>query len=217
MTTQNMHPIRMALTKGRIEKGALELMERAGYGCVALHDKGRRLIVPTDGGELEVVFAKAADVITYVETGACDIGIVGKDTILECGSSFYEMADLNYGKCRMVLAAPIGSDFYSGYAARRIASKYPKIAADFFAKKQMDVKILKIEGSVELGPVLGMTDAIVDLVETGRTLAENGLEVIETVLQVSARLIVNIASLKLRKGDIEEIVERFNAVREVQI
>lgn len=205
--------IRMALTKGRIEKDAVSLLEAAGYGCAGLRDKGRRLIVPTDGGEIDVVFAKAADVITYVETGACDIGIVGKDTILENGSSFYEMADLGIGRCRMVLAAPKGSDFFSGYAARRVASKYPKIAADYFSRKQMDVGIIKIEGSVELGPVLGLTDAIVDLVETGKTLAENGLEVVETVCEVSTRLIVNIASLKLRKAEIEEIVGRLNAAK----
>ena len=188
--------IRMALTKGRIEKDAVSLLEAAGYGCAGLRNKGRRLIVPTDGGEIDVVFAKAADVITYVETGACDIGIVGKDTILENGSSFYEMADLGIGRCRMVLAAPQGSDFFSGYAARRV-----------------DVGIIKIEGSVELGPVLGLTDAIVDLVETGKTLAENGLEVVETVCEVSTRLIVNIASLKLRKAEIEEIVGRLNAAK----
>lgn len=206
--------IRMALTKGRIEKCVIPMLEKAGYGCEGLKDKGRKLIIPTDGGEFEVVFAKAADVITYVETGACDIGIVGKDTILECGRSFYEMADLGIGRCRMVLAAPKGKNFFDGYNAKRVASKYPHIAADYFAKKEMDVKVLKIEGSVELGPVLGITDAIVDLVETGRTLAENGLEVVETVCEVSARLIVNIASLKLHKQKIEEIVERLNSARE---
>lgn len=207
--------IRMALTKGRIEKGAVALMEKAGYGCEGLKDKGRKLIVPTDGGELDVVFAKAADVITYVEAGVCDIGIVGKDTILENGSSFYEIADLGIGRCRMVLAAPENVNFFEGYAAKKVASKYPKIAADYFAKKQLDVKIIKIEGSVELGPVLGLTNGIVDLVETGKTLAENGLVVVETVCEVSTRLIVNIASLKLYKDKIEEIVERLNRAKEV--
>lgn len=205
--------IRMALTKGRLKRAPSPCWRRRATAARGLRDKGRRLIVPTDGGEIDVVFAKAADVITYVETGACDIGIVGKDTILENGSSFYEMADLGIGRCRMVLAAPQGSDFFSGYAARRVASKYPKIAADYFSRKQMDVGIIKIEGSVELGPVLGLTDAIVDLVETGKTLAENGLEVVETVCEVSTRLIVNIASLKLRKAEIEEIVGRLNAAK----
>lgn len=205
--------IRVALTKGRIEKGALTLLENAGYGCSRLREKGRKLIVPTDGKELEIVFAKAADVITYVETGACDIGIVGKDTILEYGNSFYEMADLGIGECRMVLAAPSGRDFYGGYRSKVIASKYPNISSEFFSEKNMDVKILKIEGSVELAPVLGLADGIIDLVETGRTLRENGLEVVETVTDVSARLIVNIACLKLRKNEIEEIVRRLNCVK----
>ena len=207
-------PIRIALTKGRIEKKATELLEIAGYGCEGLKDKGRKLIVPTDKNELDIVLAKAADVITYVESGVCDIGIVGKDTILECGSSFYEMADLEFGKCKMVLAAPKDSDFFQGYTARRIASKYPKIAAEYFSRKQMDVEIIKIEGSVELGPILGLTDAIVDLVETGKTLKENGLEVIDTVCEISARVIVNIASLKLRKEQIEEVVAKLNAAKE---
>lgn len=208
-----MSAIRMAVTKGRIEQEAVELLERAGYGCEGLRSKGRRLIIPTDGGELDLVLAKAADVLTFVETGACDVGIVGKDTILEHGGTFYEMADLGIGRCRMVLAAPRGTDFFAGYAARRIASKYPRIAARYFAQKQMDVKILKIEGSVELGPVLGITDGIVDLVATGKTLEENGLVPVETVFEASSRLIVNIASLKLRKRDIEAVVERLNAAK----
>ena len=206
-----MRAVRLALAKGGIEKAALGLMARAGYDTEPLVRKGRKLIVPIDGGKLEVVFAKAADVITYVETGACDIGIVGKDTTNEMGGSYYEMAALRSGRCRMVLAAPVGSDFYGGYRAKRIASKYPKAAAEFFAGKQMDVKILKIEGSVELAPALGMADGIVDIVETGTTLKENGLEVVETVFEISTRMIVNIASLKLRKAEIEEIVARMNA------
>lgn len=209
--------IRMALTKGRIEKGAIELLQKAGYGCEGLKNKGRKLIVPTDGNEIDVVFAKAADVITYVESGACDIGVVGKDTIMESGSSFYEIADLGIGRCRMVLAAPKGAGFFEGQSAKRVSSKYPRIAADYFDRKEMDVAVIKIEGSVELGPVLGLTDAIVDLVETGRTLAENGLEVVDTVCEVSTRLIVNIASLKLNKSEIEEISARLNAAREETI
>ena len=205
--------LRIALTKGRLQDKSVELFERMGLDCTPVRDPGRRLVHAIPNYPLDAVLAKAPDVITYVETGACDIGIVGKDTILENGSSFYEMADLGIGRCRMVLAAPKGSDFFSGYAARRVASKYPKIAADYFSRKQLDVGIIKIEGSVELGPVLGLTDAIVDLVETGKTLAENGLEVVETVCEVSTRLIVNIASLKLRKTEIEEIVGRLNAAK----
>jgi ATP phosphoribosyltransferase len=201
-------PIRIALTKGRIEEEAVGLMQKAGYDCAALMDKGRRLVAPIDNGRIEAVFAKAADVITYTESGVCDIGIVGKDTIMEMGGSFYEMCDLGFGLCRFALAAPKGLNFYAGYSARRIATKYPRVTAEFFGRKQMDVKIIKIEGSVELSPLLGLSDAIVDLVQTGMTLKENGLEVIEEIAPVSARLIVNIASLKLRKEEIEQIVGR---------
>lgn len=203
-----MKAVRIALTKGRIEKQAARLLEQAGYDCTELHAKGRRLVLPIGAGEIEVVLAKAADVITYVENGVCDIGIVGKDTILEEGGGFYEMLDLGFGKCRFALAAPKGAAVFGSYSAKRIATKYPRVARSFFERKGMDVSIIKIEGSVELAPLLGLADAIVDIVETGATLRENGLEVVEDIAEISARLIVNTASLKLRKQEIEQIVGR---------
>ena len=133
---------------------------------------------------------------------------MGKDTILEKGGPFYEVLDLGFGKCRFALAVRKGTDFYGTYKTRRIASKYPNVARRFFEGKQMDVRIIKIEGSVELAPLLGLSDGIVDIVETGATLRENGLEVIERVADVSARLIVNAASLKLRKREIEALAAR---------
>lgn len=154
------------------------------------------------------MLAKAADVATYVDNGVCDIGVVGKDTIMEMGGTFYEVADLGFGKCRFALALPQGVDFYEGYHTRRIASKYVNVARGFFERKNMDVSIVKIEGSVELAPILGLSDAIVDIVETGTTLRENGLVVAEYICDVSARLIVNIASLKLRKAEIEPLIAR---------
>jgi ATP phosphoribosyltransferase len=202
-----MKPLRMALTKGRLEKKTVELFGAMGYDCGELTNKGRRLILPV-GGDLEVVLAKAADVITYVEHGVCDVGIVGKDTIMENGRSFYEVLDLGFGRCRFALAGPKGIDFYSGYSARRIATKYPKVARSFFDNKCMDVEIIKIEGSVELAPLLGLSDAIVDIVETGATLRENGLEVIEDICDVSARLIVNVAAMKLRKNETDALIDR---------
>ena len=201
-------PIRIALTKGRLEKDTVEMFERLGYDCTAVREKGRRLILPVAGTNLEIVLAKAADVITYVEHGVCDIGVVGKDTIMEMGGTFYEVADLGFGKCRFALALPQGVDFYEGYHTRRIASKYVNVARGFFERKNMDVSIVKIEGSVELAPILGLSDAIVDIVETGTTLRENGLVVAEYICDVSARLIVNIASLKLRKAEIEPLIAR---------
>ena len=209
-----MKPLRIALTKGRLENDTVALLEKIGYDCSAVKNKGRKMILPL-GDTMEVVLDKAADVITYVEHGVCDLGVVGKDTIMEHGSSFYEVLDLGFGKCRFALAAPKGCDFWNGYSSRTIATKYPNVARNYFAKKAMDVQVIKIEGSVELAPLLGLSDAIVDIVETGTTLKENGLEVIDTVQNISARMIVNAASLKLRKKEIEELVERMeNALKE---
>lgn len=201
-------PVRIALTKGRLEKVTVDLFERMGLDCSELRDKGRRLILGIPGTNFEVVLAKAADVITYIENGVCDIGVVGKDTILEYGGSFFEVADLGFGRCKFALASRRGMDFYSGYAEKTIATKYPNVARTFFEKKGMDVRIVKIEGSVELAPLLGLSDAIVDIVETGTTLKENGLEVIEDVAPVSARLIVNTVSLKLHQREIEALIEQ---------
>lgn len=203
-----MKPIRIALTKGRLEEISIELFEKLGYDCTAVREKGRKLILPLANANIEIVLAKAADVATYVENGVCDIGVVGKDTIMEKGGTFYEVADLGFGKCRFALAVPKGVDFYEGYHTRCIASKYVNVTRAFFERKNMDVNIVKIEGSVELAPILGLSDAIVDIVETGTTLKENGLVIAEYVCDISARMIVNIASLKLRKSEIEPFINQ---------
>lgn len=203
-----MKPLRIALTKGRLEKDTIALLEKIGYNCDEVRNKGRRLILPIGNGEIEVVLAKAADVITYVEHGVCDMGVVGKDTILENGTSFYELLDLGFGKCRFAVAGKAGYNFYDGFKAKTIATKYPNVARTHFENKAMDIRFIKIEGSVELAPLLGLADAIVDIVETGSTLKENGLEVFEEVVPISARLIANNASLKLRKTEIEELVDK---------
>ncbi len=209
-----MKPLRIALTKGRLEKDTIGLLETAGFDCTAVREKGRRLILPIGGANMEVVLAKAADVITYVENGVCDLGVVGKDTIMENGRSFYEILDLGFGKCRFALAGKAGTDFFSGYEAKTIATKYPNVTRSFFEGKGMDIRIIKIEGSVELAPLLGLSDAIVDIVETGSTLRENGLEIIEdNVAPISARLIANTASLKLRKAEIEELAKKMETER----
>ncbi len=201
-------PLRIALTKGRLQDKSVELFEAMGLDCSPIKDPGRRLVHTIPNYPLEAVLAKAPDVITYVEHGVCDLGIVGKDTILEQGKSFYEVLDLGFGKCRFALAVKEGTDFYGTYKTRRIASKYPNVARAFFAKKGMDVDIIKIEGSVELAPILDLADAIVDIVETGSTLKANGLVPIEDVAQVSARLIVNTASMKLHKAAIDDFISR---------
>lgn len=163
-----MRPIRMALTKGRLEKDTVALFDRMGFDTRTVKEKGRRLILPV-GEHLEVVLAKAADVITYVEHGVCDLGVVGKDTIAESGGSFYEVLDLGFGRCRFALAAPKGTPFFDGYHVKTVASKYPNVARAYFGRKGLDVRIIKIEGSVELAPLLGLADGIVDIVETGST------------------------------------------------
>lgn len=201
-------PLRIALTKGRLEKDTVSLLEKLGYDCTAVREKGRRLILPIPDANLEVVLAKANDVITYVEHGVCDMGVVGKDTIIEMQGKFFELVDLGFGRCKFALATKKGSDFYSGFGVKCIATKYPNVARRFFESKGMDVDIVKIEGSVELAPLLGLADGIVDIVETGVTLRENGLEVVEDVVPISARLIVNTVSLKLRQSEIEALIQK---------
>jgi ATP phosphoribosyltransferase len=203
--------LRIAITKGRLLDRSLDLFDAMGLDTSLVRDPGRRLIHQIPNYPLDAVLSKAPDVITYVEQGVCDLGIVGKDTILEQGGSFYEVLDLGFGKCRFALAVKENTDFYHTYKTRRIASKYPAVAKRFFADKGMDVDIIKIEGSVELAPILGLTDAIVDIVETGATLKANGLVPIETVADVSARLIVNTASMKLYKAQILDFVGKCEA------
>lgn len=205
--------LKIALTKGRLEKSTVALFEKMGLDVSAFENKGRKLILPV-GDDITVVLAKAPDVITYVEHGVCDIGVVGKDTIFERGGAFYEVLDLGFGKCRFALAVPEGTDFYDGYDVKRLASKYPHVTRDYFARKGMDVDIIKIEGSVELAPLLGLVDGIVDLVETGNTLRENGLVAIEDVMQVSARLIVNVVSMKLKKDEINTLIDKIERLKE---
>ena len=205
--------LKIALTKGRLEKSTVALFLKMGGDVSAFENKGRKLILPV-GDDITVVLAKAPDVITYVEHGVCDIGVVGKDTIFERGGAFYEVLDLGFGKCRFALAVPEGANFYDGYDVKRLASKYPHVTRDYFARKGMDVDIIKIEGSVELAPLLGLVDGIVDLVETGNTLRENGLVAIEDVMQVSARLIVNVVSMKLKKDEINTLIDKIERLKE---
>lgn len=201
-----MNRLKIAVTKGRLLEDSLDLFEKMGFDCSTVRSDTRKLILPIENYPLDVVLSKAADVLTYVSHGVCDLGIVGKDTLLEKQGSFYEVLDLGYGRCRFALAVREGADFYGTTKTRRVASKYPNVAKRFFAAKGMDVDVVKIEGSVELAPILGLTDAIVDIVETGATLKANGLIPIETVAEISARLIVNTASMKLYKEQILDFI-----------
>ena len=200
--------LRIAITKGRLLDKSIDMFEKMGLDCGVVKDPGRKLVAEIGNYGLDVVMSKAPDVVTYVEHGVCDMGIVGKDTILESGSSFYEVLDLGFGKCRFALAVKEGTDFYNTYKTRIVASKYPNVAKRYFASKGMDVTVIKIEGSVELAPILGLADGIVDIVETGSTLKANGLIPIETIHEISARLIVNTASMKLHKEEILDFLEK---------
>ena len=204
-------PVRIALTKGRLETKTVEMLEKNGIDCSSLKNKGRKLVFPLDNGRFEVMLVKSRDVITYVEHGVCDLGIVGSDTIAEYGTAVYELANLGFGKCRMALAgtAKYKNDpdsFFGGYSKKVIATKFVNVAKRYAASKKADVETVSIEGSVELAPILGLADGIVDIVETGDTLRENGLEIIEEIFPVSARIVANIAATKLRKKEIDEIL-----------
>lgn len=203
-----MNRLKIAVTKGRLLEDSLDLFEKLGFDCSEVRADTRKLILPIGNYPLDVVLSKAADVLTYVSHGVCDLGIVGKDTIMEHGGSFCELLDLGFGKCRFALAVPKGSDFYGTYRSRVVASKYPNVTKSYFARKGMDVSVIKIEGSVELAPLVGLANGIVDIVQTGTTLKENGLVPIEDVAPVSARLIVNTASMKLYQKEIFDLVDK---------
>jgi len=203
-----MKRIKIALTKGRLEKPIIEMLEAVGLDCSELKDKGRKLIFHDNINHVDFVLAKANDVLTYVEHGASDIGIVGKDTLMEADKNFYEVVDLKMGNCKVSIAALPSFKLEDGYNIKKIATKYPKVAKNYFRQLGMDVEIIRIEGSVELAPILGLADAIVDLVETGDTLRENGLVVVKDICNISARMIVNRASMKMRKDEITDLISK---------
>lgn len=207
--------IRLALTKGRIETKAIEILTEAGYDCSELDEenRGRKLFFKLANADIEIVLAKAADVITYIEHGVCDAGVVGEDTIMENATSLYEILDLNFGKCRFAVAGPVGKKLFDdNYNHMVIASKYPNVTKEYFNNLGIDVEVVKIEGSVELAPLLGLADAIVDIVETGSTLKANGLEVYKEIAPISARLAVNVASIKLKKNELDKLINRISEV-----
>ena len=193
----------IALSKGKLFAGAEAAFRKGGLPFP--EDVGRRLVVET--GDLRFLFVKDGDVPVYVEYGAADCGIAGRDVLLESGSDVYEPLDLGFGRCALVVAAPEKPPFdYRQAATVRVASKYPRIAASFFLERGVQVEVVKLAGSVELGAVLGLADCIVDVVETGRTLVENGLVAVEEVAPSSARFVVNRASYHVRREEIARFV-----------
>ncbi len=200
-----------ALGKGRLATKTLELFEQIGITCEEMKDKSsRKLIFVNEELKLRFFLAKGPDVPTYVELGAADIGVVGSDTIIEENRNVHEVLDLGFGKCRMCVCGPESAkELLKHHERIRVASKYPNIAKDyFFNKKHQTVDIIKLNGSVELGPLVELSDVIVDIVETGSTLRENGLEVLEEICKLSARMIVNPVSMQMETARIKELVLR---------
>ena len=195
----------IALGKGRLADITFQKFEEAGIHFPDYSKESRKLIFDDETGRFRIIFVKAVDVGIYVEKGACDVGVIGKDTLLESGSDVFEMMDLGYGKCIFAVAGLKGFR-YDPKKKLRVASKYPNVAKNYFAKFGRSIEVTKINGSVELAPIVGLSDVIVDIVETGNTLRENGLEVIEKIADISARFIVNRASLKTKQDSVAEIV-----------
>lgn len=206
-----MEYLTFALAKGRLATKTLSILETIGITCEEMKDKdSRKLIFVNEDLKLKFFLAKATDVPTYVEYGAADIGVVGRDTILEEDKKIYEVLDLDIGKCRMCVAGPASArELLESGQMIRVATKYPKIAKDyFFNKKHQTVEIIKLNGSIELAPIVGLSEVIVDIVETGATLKENGLEVLEEILPLSARMVVNQVSMKMEHERIAAIIDK---------
>ena len=198
--------IKIAITKGRIEKQVCQLLAKQGFDMDPIFNKDRELLIETKDG-IQMIFEKSNDVLTFLEHGIVDVGFVGSDTLMESDyDDYYEMLDLEIGKCYFALCAY--PEYKEKHFERRkkIASKYTKVAKQYFANQREDVEIIKLEGSVELGPVVGLSDAIVDIVETGSTLKANGLEVIDKVADVSTRMVVNKVSYKYKRDEIFKLI-----------
>ena len=203
-----------ALTKGRLAKKTLELLEKVGITCEEMKDPdSRKLIFVNDELKLKFFLAKGPDVPTYVEYGAADIGVVGKDTLVEEGRKMYEVLDLGFGKCRMCVCGPASAREKLAHQEQiRVATKYPDIAKDYFYnQKHQTVEIIKLNGSIELAPLVGLSEVIVDIVETGSTLRENGLEVLEEIMPLSARMVVNQVSMKMEAERITKLIQALKA------
>ncbi len=199
--------LNIALPKGRLGEQVYELFEAAGYACPSLREPNRRLIFENEAAGVRYFWAKPSDVPIYVERGAADIGVAGKDTLLEYSPDVYELLDLGLGKCRMCVAGP--RDFRDDNARTlRVATKFPRVAQRYYAAQSRPIDIIEMHGSIELAPIVGLSDVIVDIVETGKTLEENGLAPLQDVIPISARLIANKARFKFRAEEIGTLADR---------
>ena len=202
----------IALSKGRMQDDALALFARAGIAVDDEALRSRRLLVSSTDGRFNFIFVKPGDVPTYVEYGVADAGVCGRDVLLESNADVHEPLDLKMGYCRIAVAGKrevIGQD-YNLLATVRVATKYPRIATEYFHERGVPIEVIELSGSVELAPLLGLSDRIVDLVETGRTLRENGLEVIDVITETTARLIVNRASFHLKRAEVSQLINELS-------
>ncbi|SES81764.1 ATP phosphoribosyltransferase catalytic subunit [Natronincola peptidivorans] len=200
-----METLKIAIAKGRLAKYSIELLEEIGIDCQVLKEDSRKLVFTLPQHHIEVILLKAVDVPTYVEHGVVDMGIVGKDVLMEQERQLYEVVDLKFGVCKFSVAGrPNGTN---GKKHLRVATKYPNVTKKYFAQKGQSVEVIRQEGSVELAPLMGLSDVIVDIVETGKTLKENGLVVLEDIANISARLVLNKVSYKTKKKEITTIID----------
>jgi len=199
--------INIALPKGRLGEKAYDIFEQIGYGCPAIHEGGRKLIFENEENGVCYFWVKPSDVAVYVERGVADIGVVGKDILLEQAADVYELLDLKMGRCRMAVAGKKGGRA-STDRTLRVATKFPNIARSHYRKQSREIEIIELHGSIEIAPILGMSDVIVDIVETGKTLLENDLEPWEDIVSISARLIANKAGYKFESEKIRDICEK---------
>jgi ATP phosphoribosyltransferase len=204
-----MRYLTIALSKGRLANLSIELFEAIGLNCFEFKDSSRKLIFTDEENKVKFLLVKPADVPTYVDYGAADMGVVGKDTLMEEGRQLYEVLNLGFAACKMVVAGPKNLEGkLDSLNNKRVATKYPKIARDYFQHKRREsIEIIKLNGSVELAPLVGLSELIVDLVESGRTLKENDLVVLETIADISARLVVNRVSMKMESERINKIID----------
>lgn len=208
--------ITIALPKGKLFSLSAKLLEKVGYTAEGLSEKSRKLVISNDEDKIRFIITKTADVPTYVEYGAADIGVIGKDVLLESDKDVYELLDLGFGACHLMMATPKNKrrEKLTDYANTRVATKFPHIAEEFFAKKGMQMEYIKLNGSIELGPIVGLSESIVDIVETGTTLKENNLEEIAYIMDLTARLIANRVSFQTKFERIEKLVSDLKRVLE---
>jgi len=204
----------VALPKGKLFSPAAELLARAGLSAEGLEEKSRKLVITNEADKVRFIIAKTADVPTYVEYGAADIGIIGKDVLKEAAQDVYELLDLEFGRCRLMMAVPRDKKRprLADYAHTRVATKFPRIAESFFNRQGMQMEYIKLNGSIELGPIVGLAESIVDIVETGTTLRENDLEEIAPIMDTTARLIANRVSFRLKFSRIHKLIEDLQAI-----